>query len=133
MLSKKKKFYKVYWANGTVNIESFPIVYSNKKYVYFVESSGEELSKIKTTYIYDRPTDGQLYRLVNIGCYHRLETFCCWDIVDSDRDKIAEILGSKLMLKAQKDIDRLKYERDTYLNKIDRITKEIELLEKEVF
>ena len=45
-LSKYKYVYTIYKDNDTINVEKFPIVYSNSEYVYYKFASKNELSKI---------------------------------------------------------------------------------------
>lgn len=131
MLSKKKKFYTVYWGNGTVNIEKHPVVYANKKYVYYKSNDDDKLGFIRTDYIYDRPVDG-IRSLVDIDNWsRRMKTFNCWNIEDADRDTILEIISIKIGEGLNSEIGGLEYKYEELINKSKLIKKKIEALKKE--
>lgn len=131
MLSKKKKFYTVYWGNGTVNIEKHSVVYANKKYVYYKSNDDDKLGFIRTDYIYDRPVTG-MRGLVDVDNWSgRMKTFNCWNIEDADRDTILEIISIKVKEGLNSDIDGLECKYEELINKSKLIKKKIEALKKE--
>lgn len=57
-LSKCKYIYRIYVARDTVtHVEKFPVIYANKKYIYYKGGTGDSLKELLTTHVIDNNKD----------------------------------------------------------------------------
>ena len=62
-LSKYKYLYRIYEANKNINMEKYPIIYSNKSYMYYKTGKGDALSYIKLDDVSSKYEDKSLKEL----------------------------------------------------------------------